>query len=200
VLSLPQVPHLQRDRGRAGADAIGVGDSIPKVVEGGLVYDGWLKVRLDKLRYQSGREGPITYIDHPGAVIVVPVDAEGRILFVRQYRHPAGRWMLELPAGTLDAGEAPEPCAARELQEEAGYKPGRIEKLGGFYLAPGYSSEYLHVFLATELTESKLQGDEDVVNVERLSLDEALGRITFGEIEDAKTVAGLFLYIQKLRK
>jgi ADP-ribose diphosphatase len=171
----------------------------PVVIKGGRVYDGWLKVRLDTLRYASGREGDITFVEHPGAVVIVPVDDRGQILFVRQYRHATGRWLVELPAGGLEPGEAPEACAERELQEETGYRPSSIRPIGGFYLAPGYSSEYETVFLCTGLSESKLDGDEDVIEVERLSIEEALAAVADGRIEDAKTAAALLLYL-RIRK
>jgi ADP-ribose pyrophosphatase len=169
----------------------------PDVIATERLHDGWLHLRADTLRFPSGNEGRAEVIEHPGGVTVVAIDPEGRLLLVRQYRHPVGRDLLELPAGTLDPGETPEVCAARELQEEAGYKPGRLEKLGGFYLAPGYCSEYQHVFLATELTESHLDGEEEAIELEALPLDDALGLVATGEIVDSKTVAALLLYQQR---
>jgi ADP-ribose pyrophosphatase len=136
-------------------------------------------------------------IEHRGGVTLVALDPDGRLLLVRQYRHAVGRELLELPAGTLDAGEAPEVCAQRELQEETGYRAGRLERLGGFYTAPGYCTEYLHVFLCTELVVDPLQGDEDAIEVVPLPLDEALRMISSGEIEDAKTAAALLLYLRR---
>jgi ADP-ribose pyrophosphatase len=160
------------------------------------MHDGFIAVHRDTIRYASGHESTIEVVEHGGGVALVAVDRDGLVLLVRQYRHPPRRWLLELPAGTIEPDEDPAVCAERELQEETGYRPGRLKKLGGFYLAPGYSSEYLHVFLATELSESKLQGDEDVVHVERLTVDEALRRISSGEIEDAKTSGALLLYLR----
>jgi ADP-ribose pyrophosphatase len=160
------------------------------------VHEGYLALRVDTLRYPSGRERDIDVVEHPGGVTLVAVDAAGRLLFVRQFRHPCGRVLLELPAGTIDGGEPPETCAERELQEETGYRPGRLERLGGFFSAPGYCSEYLHVFLATDLEESRLEGDEESIEVERLALDEALRLIAAGAIEDAKTAGALLLYLQ----
>jgi ADP-ribose pyrophosphatase len=171
-------------------------EPVPNVTASRRVHEGWLNVRVDSLRYASGREGEITVVEHPGGVTLVAVDEDERLLLVRQHRHPAGRWLLELPAGTIDPGETPEVCAERELQEETGYRPNRIERLGGFYTAPGFCSEYLHVFLCTDLVESRLQGDEDAIHLERLSLAEALRFIAAGEIEDAKTSAALLLYLR----
>jgi ADP-ribose pyrophosphatase len=118
---------------------------------------------------------------------------------VRQYRHPAGRWLLEIPAGGIDEHDAsPEAAALRELREETGYR-GRITELGGFYLACGYSDEYMHVFLAEDLVEDPLPGDEDEdLRLERIPLDRALAMLDAGELGDAKTVAGLMLYLRHL--
>jgi ADP-ribose pyrophosphatase len=169
----------------------------PEVIASRLVHDGWLTVRVDTLRFPSGRESTIDVVDHPGGVTLIAFDDEGRLLLVRQYRHPAARDLLELPAGTIDPGETPEACAGRELQEETGLRPERLERLGGFFLAPGYCSEYQHVFLAEGLSDSALEGDEESIAVERVSLDGALGMIASGEIEDAKTVAALLLYLRR---
>ncbi len=171
-------------------------EPVPDITASRRAYEGWVSVRVDSLRYASGREGEITVVEHPGGVTLVAVDDQDRLLLVRQHRHPAGRWLLELPAGTLDAGELPEACAERELQEETGYRPQRIERLGGFYTAPGFCTEYLYVFLCTELVESPLQGDEDTIHLERLPPREALRLIAAGEIEDAKTSAALLLYLR----
>jgi ADP-ribose pyrophosphatase len=177
-----------------------VSDPIPEVIISEWLHDGFIGVHRDTVRFASGHESTIEVIEHGGGVALLAVDPDGLLLFVRQYRHPPRRWLLELPAGTIEPDEDPAVCANRELQEETGYRPGLLEKLGGFYLAPGYSSEYLHVFLATDLTESKLQGDEDVVHVERLTVNDALQQINIGQIEDAKTIAALLLYLHRQPK
>lgn len=171
-------------------------DEAPQVIGSRRVHDGWLGLRIDSLRYASGREGTIDVVEHRGGVTLVAFDAQDRLLLVRQYRHALGRDLLELPAGTIDPGESPDVCAERELQEETGYRPERMEKLGGFYSAPGYCTEYLHVFLCTDLVESKLEGDEDAIHVVPLALEETLRLIASGEIEDAKTVGALLLYLR----
>ena len=171
-------------------------DPLPDVIESRRAHDGFFGLRVDRLRFADGRESTSEVIEHPGGITLVALDNQGRVLLVRQYRHPCGRWLLELPAGTLELGEAPEVCAERELQEEAGYRPGRLRKLGGFYLAPGYCTEYQTVFLCTGLSESKLEGDEDAIHVERLSIEAALGCVRDGQIEDAKTAAALLLYLR----
>ena len=158
-----------------------------------------IKVQVDEVALANGRHSQREVVLHPGAVVMVAEDGEGRILFVSQYRHAAGRTLLELPAGTLEAGETPEATAARELGEETGYEPGRVEALGGFYSAPGFCTEYLHAFLCTELRPSRRQADfdEEIAPV-RLTLAEALDRAGRGEIPDAKTLGALLLY--QLRK
>ena len=157
-------------------------------------------VRVDQLRRPDGEITRIDLVEHVGAVALLPVGQDGLIWFVRQYRHPAGKRLLELPAGTLEPGEPPEECARRECREEIGMAPGRLERLGGFYLAPGYSTEYLHVFMAADLQPSPLPGDEDEdLEIERLGLVQALQRMRRGEIEDAKSLAALLLGLPLLQ-
>jgi ADP-ribose pyrophosphatase len=151
-------------------------------------------VTLDLLdvRLPNGVEATREVVVHPGAVAIVAFDADGQVLLVRQYRTAADQILLELPAGTLEPDEPPEACAERELQEETGYKPGRLEHIGGIYTAPGYTTEFIHLFLAYDLVESSLPSDEDeAISVERMSFSDALDAIDAGRIEDSKTVAGL---------
>jgi len=156
-----------------------------------------LSLRVDELDVEGGRSVRREVVEHPGAVTILAFDDQERLLLVRQYRHPVGRDLLELPAGTFDPGDDPETCALRELQEETGYRPGRLERLGGFYLAPGYCTEYQNVFLATDLTKSRLPPDEDErIELVPLPLEEALSMVEAGEIEDAKTAAALLLYLR----
>jgi ADP-ribose pyrophosphatase len=126
------------------------------------VYRGRaFSVRRDQVSLPDGHSVTLDVVDHTGAVIIVPIDRDGRIWFVRQYRHAAGVVLLELPAGTLEAGEPPDDCAAREIREEIGLAAGQLEKIGSFFLAPGYSTEFMHVFLARDLSPSPLEGDAD---------------------------------------
>ena len=163
------------------------------------IYRGYaIKVHKDTLRLPDGKEITRDVVAHPGAVVVLAVE-KGELLFVRQYRHAAGESLLELVAGTREPGEEPEGTAAREIQEEAGYKAGKITKLGEFFSAPGFCSELLHLYLAEELTPSRLPGDEDEeIEVERYSVQEALRMATAGEIRDAKTLVGVLLYAQRV--
>ncbi len=169
----------------------------PEVLSSEPIHDGWLGFRVDRLRYPSGHETTHDVVEHPGGVTMLPIDAEGNVLFISQYRHAIGRVLLELPAGTVDEDEDPEVCAQRELQEEIGFRAGSIERLGAFYSAPGYCTEYIPAYLCTDLVESKLEGDEDSIEVVAIPLDKALAMAGAGEIEDAKTLAALLLYQQR---
>jgi ADP-ribose pyrophosphatase len=166
-----------------------------ELLESEIVYPGRaFTVRRDTLRLPDGRETRFDIVEHVGSVIMLPVDDQGNLLFVRQYRHAARVDLLELPAGTLDEGEAPEACARRELREETGMAAGHLVHLGGFYLAPGYSTEYMHVYLATELRRDPLEADADeFLTIEAIPLDTALASAKRGEIADAKTMAAMLL-------
>jgi ADP-ribose pyrophosphatase len=167
-----------------------------------IVYPGRaFTIRRDTLRLPDGHETRFDIVEHVGSVIILPVDEQGNLLFVRQYRHATGLDLLELPAGTLDEGEAPEACARREVREETGMAAGHLDHLGGFYLAPGYSTEYMHVYLATELRPDPLEADEDeFLSVESIPLDTALASASRGEIADAKTLAAILLALSRLEK
>jgi ADP-ribose pyrophosphatase len=144
------------------------------------------------VRLPNGEESKRELIRHPGAVAIVALDETRNVLLVRQYRIAAGRVLREIPAGTLEPDEPPLDCAVRELQEETGYRPGRLEALGGMYVAPGYTTEYIHVFLATDLSESRLAADSDeFIEVDRVPLADAVGLIERGEIVDGKSIIGL---------
>ena len=152
------------------------------------------KIRRDHLKTPDGRETKFEIIEHGGSVIIIPVDADGNIHFVRQYRHAAGVDLLELPAGTRDGDEPFEECAAREIREETGMEAGKLQKVGEFYLAPGYSTEFMAVYLATELTHNPLEADDDeFLSVEKIPVDEAIQRAERGEMPDAKSLAALLL-------
>jgi ADP-ribose pyrophosphatase len=151
-------------------------------------------IRRDQLKTPDGRETKLDIIEHGGSVLIIPLDQDGNLLFVRQYRHAAGRDLLELPAGTLHVGEDPELCAAREIREETGFAAGRMEKVGQFYLAPGYSTEFMHIFVARDLKPDPLQADADeFITLETIPIANAIEMAERGEIPDAKSLAGLFL-------
>ncbi len=158
-------------------------------------------VRSDEVRLPDQRTMHVDVIEHPGAVTILPVDAEGRILIVRQYRHAAGKELLELPAGTLDAGEPEETCALREIREETGYAAGNLRKLGEFHLAPGYSTEYMYVYLATDLRADPLPGDADeFITVEPIPVEQAFRLASQGGLQDGKSLAALLLAEPLIRK
>ena len=142
----------------------------------------------------DGHETRIDLVIHPGAVTLIPREEDGTIWFVRQYRHATGGYLLELPAGTLEQGEDPASTASRESREEIGMSPGRLEDLGGFFLAPGYSSEYMHVYLATDLVPDPLARDSDeIIEIEKLTPPEVVAQLHGGGFQDAKTLAALQL-------
>jgi ADP-ribose pyrophosphatase len=158
-------------------------------------------IRRDHLRTPDGRETKFEIIEHSGSVVIIPIDENGNVLLVRQYRHATGQDLLELPAGTLDDNEAHEACAAREIREETGMAAGLLTKLGEFYLAPGYSTEFMEVFLATDLSYSPLEADADeFLSVEKVPVAEAIEMAERGEIPDAKSLAALFLAKSSLKK
>ena len=157
------------------------------------IYSGRVvNLSVDRVRLPNGSVCELELIRHPGAAAVVPVDAEGQVLLIRQYRHAAGGWLLEIPAGKLDPGESPETCAMREVEEETGYRPGALVSLGWIWTTPGFTDEKIWLYLARELTRSKqdLQDDE-VLTVERYPLDQAVVMAAAGEIHDGKSVCAL---------
>ncbi len=161
-----------------------------EVVFEGKVFD----VRIDRVRLANEHETRIDLVIHSGAVTLIPIGEDGSIWFVRQYRHATGGNLLELPAGTLEQGEDPASAAARECREEIGMAPGRLNNLGGFYLAPGYSNEYMYVFSATDLKPDPLSPDPDeVIEIEKLTVQEVMAQVKSGGFQDAKTLACLQL-------
>lgn len=164
------------------------------------IYDGRvIHVELHDVQLNNGRVATRELVRHPGAVAIVPLDAAGNVVMVQQFRFAAGRVLLEIPAGTLEPNEDPDVCAERELREETGYRPGRLEKLGGIYVAPGYTTEFIHLYLATDLIEDPLamDADEDIHTV-RMSLEEALRKIEHGEIVDGKSATALLRVARRL--
>jgi ADP-ribose pyrophosphatase len=174
--------------------------AIPQVIASEKIFDGrMIGLRVDTLQVADGNTHRREIVEYGVAVVLVPVDADGRVLLVRQYRHAVGAWLLELPAGGVDAGDAsPEDAAQRELREETGHR-GTLTRIGGMFLAPGYSEEYQHVFAATDLAEDALEADEDEdLRLERVTLEHALTLVDSGEIRDAKSIAGLMLYLRHI--
>jgi ADP-ribose pyrophosphatase len=166
----------------------------PQILDSKEIFRG----RVFDVTVDTIREGGKTYeretVHHPGSAVIIPVFDDGTIAFVRQYRHPAVRYLLEVPAGTLKRGEVPEEGAARELEEELGFVAGSLEKLTEFFVSPGFCEEKMWVYLATELTETAQRlEDDEILDVVRVPFSQALAMITTGEIEDAKTIIGVML-------
>lgn len=175
-------------------------DMTFKTLSSRLIYTGRVfKLRSDRVQFPDGSTTSLDVLEHGGAVVILPVAADGRLVMIRQYRHPTGKTLLEFPAGTLEPGEDPEACALRELREETGFAASRLERLGGIYLAPGYSTEYLHIYLASGLSRAPLPKDQDEwLEVETLSHAELLEQVRNGDLEDAKSLAGLYLAGERL--
>jgi ADP-ribose pyrophosphatase len=151
-------------------------------------------VRQDTVELPNRRSARLDIVVHRASVTLLPLDEQGRVLFVRQYRHAAGEGLLELPAGVMEEGETPEECARREIREETGMAAGSLRKLGEFFLAPGYSTEAMHVYLATELHPDPLQADADeFLDVEAIPFKQGWVLAQTGGIRDAKTLAAFLL-------
>ena len=166
----------------------------PETISTEPIYRGKIfELSLDRIR-----EGEIEYnreiISHHGSAVIVPVFADKTVALVKQYRHAAGKYLWEIPAGSLEQGEDPQIGAARELEEEIGVTARKLEKLCEFYVSPGFLSEKMFVFLATDLTEvgQKLEADE-LIQVKRFSFPEAFETLREDDIEDAKTIIGLIM-------
>jgi ADP-ribose pyrophosphatase len=160
-----------------------------------IVYRGRaFDVRRDQVRLPNDNTTHLDIVDHQPAVTLLPIDDQGFIWFVRQYRYPAQQNLLELPAGVLEAGETPEACAHREIREETGMAAKHLKKIGEFFLAPGYSTEFMYVYKATGLHPAPLQRDADeFLTVERFSPQEIMQLVTDGKIRDSKSLTVLFL-------
>lgn len=168
-----------------------------RLVSSRRVFEGRkVSLRVDTYEGPYGRYD-VEVVEFRGAVVVLPLIGD-RVVLVKQYRYPVSGYLLELPAGTLEPGESPEECAARELEEETGYRPGRLAKLGEFYASPGYSTELLHAFLAKDLEkgEPRREAYEEIEVVE-VPLAQLLDMAARGEVRDSKTLATLALYLLK---
>lgn len=175
---------IQKDKERAS------------LIETKWVYKGCI-IDLKLETYQFGDRMKVAeIIHHSGAIVVVPIDPEGRILLVQQWRRAVGEITIELPAGTIEPNEDPLDCAKRELQEETGFAAKKIAPLGGFFSAPGFCDEYLHLFLAEQLHPSPLEPDEDeMIDLLPVTVKEAKHMIEHNQIRDAKTIAGILRYL-----
>ena len=173
-------------------------DPPERVVDSQLIYEGRIvRFRVDTVVLPDGSRSTREVIGTPGAVVIVPLTDDGQVRMVRQYRSAIGEYLLELPAGTLEPNESPEQAAPRELAEETGDRAARWRRLAGFYTVPGICDEYLHLFLATDLTPGQTNQEADeFIEVVTLPLGEALAMVRQGEIRDAKTIIGLLMVAQ----
>ncbi|MCK9357418.1 MAG: NUDIX hydrolase [Dehalococcoidia bacterium] len=163
------------------------------------VYSGpAITVRIDKVRKPNGTTTTRDVVEHSDCVVIVPLDTNNNVLLVKQFRYPIDADLLELPAGGIEPGEDAVDCVHRELQEETGFDAGSIEKLGGFYSIPGYGTEYLYAYAASDLTPSRLVAeDTDEIEVVKVPLRQALDLIQSGKICDAKSIAALLMYLAR---
>lgn len=197
----PQLDSLLDDLRDADADL------EERVVSRRSLHTGrYMVFEEDRIVRGDGSESSRDIVVHPGAVVIAPLDLEGRLLLVTQYRVPCSGAMLELPAGTLEVhdGMAEDPLAAahRELEEETGYRAGSMERIGGFWSAPGFSTEYLTLYLATNLRaadDGRLKPDEDEdLRLSKVHWRDAIAAVEGGVIEDAKSIAGILLVARRL--
>lgn len=160
-----------------------------------------LTLNLERVRLPNGREAELEIAHHPGGAAVVALDANGRVCLLSQFRHAAGGWLDELPAGKLDGGEPPLECAVRELAEEAGMRAARWDKLGEYLSSPGVFTEVIHVYLARDLTPVPSAPEEhEVFEVHWLPMAEAVARAARGDLRDGKSLVGLFWAAEAVRR
>ncbi len=165
------------------------------------IYKGRVvTLNLDTVTLPNGHSVTLETIRHPGASAIVPLKDDGTVVLIRQFRHAAGGFIYEIPAGTLKDGEAPEACAARELEEEIGYRAAVLEHLSSTHPPPGYTDEVIHIYKGTSLTKSVQSLDHDeVLEIVEMPLEQAVGAIGKGQIRDSKTIIGLQLVYMKER-
>jgi len=169
-----------------------------KTVSSETIYQGRaVEIRVDTVEMPGGRITTREIVHHSDCIAIIAIDDDGNILLVSQFRKAVEKELLEIPAGGIEPGEDPVTAVIREMQEETGYLPKKVESLGGFYSAPGYCTEYLYLYLATELVPSRLFAeDTEGIKVVRVPTDQIPELITAGTIRDAKSIAGLYMFLE----
>jgi ADP-ribose pyrophosphatase len=170
-----------------------------KILSSKLIYKGRiLTLRVDTVRTADGRKSTREIVEHEDCVGVVAVDADDNVLLVNQFRLPPDKELLEIPAGGIDPGEDAATAVIREMQEETGMRPQKVERLTGYYLSPGFCNEYLHLYLATDLVPDPLSAEDTAgIEVVRVPVAQIPELISSGKIEDSKSIAGLLMYLQR---
>ena len=166
-----------------------------KLKKSNVLYKGKaFDLKVDEIEYESGNKGVREVAVHPGGAVVVPVTDTGKVILVTQFRYPFQKVLMEVPAGKLEAGEDPMKCAERELEEETGFRTGKIEKLAEIYTAPGYCTEILHIYTARNLTAGNQNREEGELGMQihEFTLDEIEDKIAKGEIVDGKTICSIY--------
>ncbi len=164
------------------------------------IYKGKVVVlNVDRVTLPNGATVDLEVIRHPGAAAIVPMKDDKTVILIRQFRHAAGGFIYEIPAGKLNPGEDPRDCAARELEEEIGYRASSFELLTSIFTAPGFADEVIHIYKGTGLTKGQQKLDHDeVLNVVELPIEKAIAQIQDGTIRDGKTIVGLqAVYLQR---
>jgi ADP-ribose pyrophosphatase len=180
----------------------GIGDLTETCVDSTRVYEGRiLNVRVDRVRMPSGRIASREVVEHKPAVVVLAENDSSEVLLIRQHRYPSGQALIELPAGIAEPGERFVDSAVRELREETGWKPDKIEKVAEFYTSPGFSDELLTLFYATDLTQDGLPQDEDeLITASFASREEVRSLIENNEVRDGKTLLALYWWFESQNK
>ena len=170
-------------------------------IDSRLAFQGRLvNVRIDTIKLPGDRTSEREIVEHAQCVCVVPLDGDGNVVMVRQYRKPVEKSLLEVPAGSVDEGETPEEAVVRELQEETGYTADRIEHLSSFWTCPGFCTELMHAYVATNLSPGTMHPDEDeIIQVIKVPQEKVLAMVRSGDIRDAKSIASLMLLLSSTK-
>jgi len=169
-----------------------------KTLSSRRIYQGRaVRLRVDTVELSGGRQTTREVVEHDDCVAIVAVDDKDNVLLVKQFRKPVEKELLEIPAGGIDPGEAPEDSVRREMREETGFLPQKVLKLGGFYSSPGFCTEYLYLYLATDLVHSPLQAEDTAgISLVRAPLEQVPDLIESGAVVDAKSIAGLLTFLE----